>query len=492
MDREDGLRRRAGATPWGAKLRAIRRQQRLSQAELAERLGVSASYLNLIENDKRPLPASLLLKLATEVGVDLQHFVRDDDARLEGQLLEAFSDPLFQESPLTNTDLRELVSANPNIARAVRTLYDAYLDAKSSADSLAARLFDDDQRPGVERTRSPSEDVNDFIQARWNHFADLEYAAERLWRDAELDADNLYRGLARYLERAHHVRVALVQTGEARGTLRRYDPAGRTLWLSELLPTRSRTFQLAHQIGLFETESSLSALTEDPTLSTEEARALARVALANYYAGAVLMPYGPFFKAAESERYDIDVVGRRFRVGFEQVAHRFTTLRRPGSEGVPFHMIRIDVAGNISKRFSGSGIRFARFSGACPRWNVFSAFLTPGRIALQVSAMPGDKEKYFCLARTIQKDASGFHQRQPVQALGLGCSLEHASKLIYSDGMNLTDNAIVVPVGVTCRMCERDDCSERAHPSLREPLQIDANVRRQSLYMPSRGPSRGK
>ncbi len=255
------------------------------------------------------------------------------------------------------------------------------------------------------------------------------------------------------------------------------------MYLSELLPGRSRSFQLAHQVGLLEADEKIGGLVNDPLLGSDDAKSLARIALANYFAGAVLMPYGAFAQAVTDERYDVEVVGRRFRVGFEQVSHRYTTLRRPGAEGVPFHFLRIDVAGNISKRFSASGIHFARFSGACPRWNVFAAFLTPGMIRIQVSEMT-DGERFFCIARTIQRDSAGWHDPQPVLAIGLGCKAEHAKSLVYADGVELGNPKIVVPVGVTCRLCERGDCAQRAHPSLREPLRIDENVRRQSLYMP--------
>jgi len=486
----DGLKREAGdarghTTRWGARLRAMRRQKGLSQVQLAAKLGVSPSYLNLIESDKRPLPAALLLKLATEVGVDLAVFARDDDAQLERDLQEAFNDPLFEATPLPKTDVRDLVSTLPGVAQAVRALYDAYQGARASTDALAERLHQVDPTSGVELSRSPSEDVNDYIQARSNHFAPLETAAEALWSAARLDPEDLYRGLVQHLSRAHGVTVEVTRGPEARTTFRRFDPGTRTLHLSELLPTRSRTFQAAHQIGLLEASRQLETLTDDPALSTDEARALCRVALANYFAGAVLMPYRSFLEAAEQERYDIDVVGRRFRVGFEQVAHRYTTLQRPGAEGVPFHMIRIDVAGNISKRFSGSGIRFARFSGACPRWNVFAAFLTPGRVVVQMSEMP-DGQRYFCLARTIQKDSAAWHQQQPVLALGIGCSAQHAARLVYAEGIDLDNDATLVRVGVTCRLCERDECPQRAHPSLHEPLRIDPNQRRPSLYMPTR------
>ena len=280
--------------------------------------------------------------------------------------------------------------------------------------------------------------------------------------------------------------MQIARTEKGRETLRRFDPEKKTLTLSELLPTRSRSFQLAHQIGMLTQQSVIASIVErDPYLTTDASRALARVALGNYFAGAVLMPYEAFLRAAREERYDLDVIGRRFRVGFEQTCHRLTTLHKPGApeneQGVPFHFVRIDVAGNISKRFSASGIRIARFSGACPRWNIFAAFLTPGMIRIQVSRMP-DGEPFFCLARTIQKDSGGYHAPQPVMAIGLGCRLERAKDLVYSDGVDLENPGICTPVGVTCRTCERTDCDQRAFPSMRQPLVVDENVRGTSLY----------
>jgi predicted transcriptional regulator len=253
------------------------------------------------------------------------------------------------------------------------------------------------------------------------------------------------------------------------------------LSLSELLPTRSRKMQLACQIGLLSLRKDLDRLTSSPLLTTDDSRALARAALANYFAAAVLMPYDAFLQAAQEQRYDMDVIGRRFGVGFEQVAHRVTTLRKPRSEGVPFHMIRIDVAGNISKRFSASGIPMARFSGACPRWNIFAAFSTPNMVRIQLSRMP-DGAGYFCIARTVQADSHGFHAHPRIHAIGLGCPVSRARELVYSDGLDLDNPDGFVPVGVTCRMCERTDCEQRAFPSLRHPLRIDENVRGVSLY----------
>jgi len=473
---------------YGAKVRALRRRESLNQVQLAEKLAISPSYLNLIENNRRPLPAPLLIRLAQLFGVDVHSFATDEDTRLVADLTEAFADPLFEQGDLTSVDVREMATASPAAARAVLSLYRAYQSARASADDFSTRLTDGEEMTGVALSSMPSEEVSDLVQRHSNHFPELEAAAEALYVTGgatgsapALTRDDLYSGLVRLMEKRFGVEVQIARWGSERGVLRRFDPERKVLLLSELLPTRSRTFQLAHQLGLLAEGQTLDRIVEDPRLTTAEARALAKVALANYFAGAVLMPYGAFFQAAKEERYDIDVLGRRFRVGFEQVCHRLTTLRRPGAEGVPFHMIRIDVAGNISKRFSASGIRFARFSGACPRWNVFSAFLTPGMIRIQVSRMP-DGLMYFCLARTIQKDSGGYHSQHPVQAIGLGCLVSDAPELVYSDGIDLASPDTCIPVGVTCRLCERTDCEQRALPSIKVPLRVDENTRGVSLY----------
>ena len=473
----------AEAPRYGAKVRALRRRESLNQVQLAEKLGVSPSYLNLIENNRRPLPANLLIRLAQLFSVDVHSFATDEDSRLVADLSEAFADPMFEERDITSVDVREIATASPVGARAVLSLYRAYQAARSSRDDLSSRLTDGEEMTGVDRSHLPSEEVGDMVQRHSNHFAELEEAAEDLAARAKLTTDDLYPGLVRHADKELGVQVQIARWGSERGVLRRYDPLKKVLVLSELLPTRSRTFQLAHQIGLIAHQDAMDRTAQDPRLTSDESRALSKVALANYFAGAVLMPYGAFVQAAKEERYDIEVLGRRFRVGFEQVCHRLTSLRRSGAEGVPFHMIRIDVAGNISKRFSASGIRFARFSGACPRWNVFSAFLTPGMIRIQVSRMP-DGLMYFCLARTIQKDSGGYHSQHPVQAIGLGCQVPFAKDLVYSDGIDLANPDTCIPVGVTCRLCERTDCEQRALPSIKVPLSVDANVRGVSLYAP--------
>ncbi|HKX46602.1 MAG TPA: short-chain fatty acyl-CoA regulator family protein, partial [Planctomycetota bacterium] len=265
------------------------------------------------------------------------------------------------------------------------------------------------------------------------------------------------------------------------GAVRRMDQAGKRLLLSEILPDASRRFQLAHQVALLTHGELLDRLAASVRLTSPEARSLARVALANAFAGALLMPYPRFLAEARRVRYDVELLEHRFGASFEQVAHRLSTLNRPGAEGVPFHFVRIDIAGNISKRFSASGIRFARYGGACPRWNVHAAFLTPGVIRTQVSEMP-DGQTFFCVARTVRKAGGGFRVPQSRLAIGLGCDIAHAKELVYADGIDLDDRAAAVPVGVSCRLCERLDCRQRAFPPVHHRFEVDEDVRGLSFY----------
>jgi predicted transcriptional regulator/transcriptional regulator with XRE-family HTH domain len=470
----------------GNKVRALRRQSKLSQGELASRLGISASYLNLIENNHRPLPAALLIRLVQLFQVQLSSFDADEESRLSEALFETFSDPLFEEQDVPANDVRELAASSPPLARAVLALYRAFLGARDSADALSAQLSAGDQDASIGRSHVSSEEVSDLIQQQLNHFPELESAAEQLWRDAELSNEDLYARLTRHLKRAHGVTVRMVRTPPDERMRHHYDPESRLLSISELLPNRSRKMQLAYQIGLLSLTDELERLTANPLLTTDDSRTLARAALANYFAAAVLMPYDAVLRAAVETRYDIEVIGRRFGTGFEQVAHRLTTLRRPSAAGVPFHMIRIDVAGNISKRFSASGISIARFSGACPRWNVFSAFSTPGMMRVQLSRMP-DGACFFCIARTVQADSQGYHTPPRIHVIGLGCALSHAHELVYADGLDLAKLDAAVPVGLSCRVCERTTCEQRAFPSVHRSLPINANRRGVSLYAPLSG-----
>ena len=465
----------------GYKVRRIRRERGLTQAQMADTLGISASYLNLMENNQRAVTVPVLLKLARLMDVDLQSFAEDEEARLAGELVEIFADSLLQEREVKDADLTEIAARAPNVGRAIVDIYQAYRSAREDAQALAERLSGDGGSVGVETGAPPADEVTDVIQDRANHFPALEKAAEKLWRDPRLDGGELYRGLVDYLAQVYAVHLEIVPADASPSTVRRYNPMTRQLQLSEILPPSSRNFQIAHQIGLLSCGKIFDQIVAGTKLSTTDSEALCRVALANYFAGAVLLPYASFLEAARSLRYDIELLERRFGVSFEQVCHRLTTLQRPGAKGVPFHMVRVDVAGNVSKRFSASGMRVARFGGGCPLWAAHMAFLTPGQIRTQVSRMP-DGSSFFCVARTVTKGGGGHHVPTSTYAVELGCEISHARELVYADGISLDNVGIAVPIGVGCRVCERTDCRQRAFPPLHHRLDVDVNVRGLSAY----------
>ncbi|MCA1953277.1 MAG: short-chain fatty acyl-CoA regulator family protein [Hyphomicrobiales bacterium] len=463
----------------GGKLRRLRQERRLSQAQMAGEIGISPSYLNLIESNQRPVTVTVLLKLAEKFQLDLASLGGESDERLQTDLMEALSDPLFESADVKTSDVRELVAQLPALGRAFVALYQAYRRGGAGDAGLAAD-------PEAAPSALPSEEVTDFLQHRRNHFPELEEAAEQLWLENGLALFTLQQDLVKVLNARFAVDVEIAPAEAMQGLLRLYNPLTRRLQLSELLPLPSRTFQLAHQIAFLGFRKEIDQAVSGGKFTSLEADKLAASALANYFAAAVMSPYDRFLESARATRYDIQTLQHRFGLSFEQVCHRLTTLQRPGAEGVPFHLIRVDIAGNISKRFSLSGIHIARFGAACPRWNVYDAFATPGMLRVQVSRMP-DGGAFFCVARTVTPAGrivmrGGLPQRAGQLAIGLGCPLTHAREIVYADGLNLDDPQIVTPIGVSCRTCPRSDCADRAMPALAQRLVIDENRRGLSTY----------
>jgi hypothetical protein len=462
----------------GHKMRRLRRERGLTQAQMADALGISSSYLNLLENNNRAITVPILLKLVQGFDIDLHSFTEDEDARLAGELVEVFSDQSIAEHDVDQTELLEIASRTPEAGRAIIDLYRAYHSARDEANALVERLSDGSS-PGLEMAPPPSDSVTDFIQERSNHFPQLEDAAEDLGSKA---GGNHHQALVDHLAQVHAVDVEIVPADVNLDAVRRFDPVTRKLLISEVLPETSRKFQLAHQIGLLTCGQIIDLIVAGTKLLTTDAEALCRVALANYFAGAVLMPYGPFLKAARGLRYDIEILQQRFGASFEQVCHRLTTLQRSKAKGVPFHMVRVDVAGNVSKWFSASGMRIARYGGGCPLWVAHMAFLTPGRIGTQLSRMP-DGGTFFSIARMVTNGGGGHHIPSSTYAIELGCELSHAPKLVYADGLSLENVDAATPIGIGCRVCERMDCRQRAFPPLHHRLDVDVNVRGFSAYV---------
>lgn len=457
----------------GSKIRRLREQYPLSQADLAARLGLSPSYLNQIENDQRPLTVQVLLKLGGVFDIDLTHFSEEEDDRLIAEMKGCFEDPMFENEKIPLTELREIVTRSPAMARHFLSLYQSYHQARQNYAGLAQDVTGDEAVRSIQGAQFPYEEVRDFFYYQNNYFDGLDQAAETLFQSEGMMLGGGEQQLMDYMRRRHNIEVVLNVDDER---LRFFDAGARRLTLSKLLSNRQRVFQLAHQICMLDHQKLMDDITRRARFVSPESNAVCKVGLANYYAGALLMPYSQFLQKAQQERYDIERLQLVFNVSFEQLCHRLSTLQRPSQKGIPFYFLRVDAAGNISKRQSASSFHFARVGGACPLWNVHEAFAQPGKILRQVAQMP-DGKTYFCIARTVSRSEGGFLMPQKNFAVGLGCEIVHAPQLIYSVGIDLNDKEAAVPIGVSCRVCERNNCPQRAFPPIGKRIQISENER---------------
>lgn len=465
----------------GVRLRRLREERGLTQTALAQALELSPSYVNQLEKNQRPLTVGILLKINSVFGVDVQLFSEDEEAKLLSDLRDTFADAASGEK-IGMTEIRELVTNMPAVGRVLVTLHRRYRDAMDQCVSLAAQLGDEWRDYAATQPLAPFEEVRDFFYARHNHIAELDEAAERIFMETRMHIDSLVADLAARLQNRHGVRVVLETTDDADVDIYRYyDAKAQVLHISPHLRPGQQAFQLATQIAFLEFSEMLHALTASAVFSGEEARSLARIGLANYFAGALILPYAEFLKSAESLRYDIERLSRRFDVGFETICHRLSTMQRPDARGVPFFFVRVDRAGNVSKRQSATDFHFSRLGGTCPLWNVYEAFEVPNRILTQVARMP-DGRTYFWIARTVSRSHGGYGAPSKTFAIGLGCDIRHAHRMIYSKGLDLTDTAAATPIGVGCKVCQRANCPQRAFPPIGRKLAIDETRRRFAPY----------
>jgi len=463
----------------GSKIRRFRKGLGLTQVQMAEELGLSGSYLNLIERDQRPVSAQVLVLLAQTFDLDLRDLATGADDDVITSLREVAADPLLESYEIDRGELRELAERQPRIADMLVRLHTSYRETLADTAELLERASDGGVGGGPVgglTIGSPVDEVRDVLHDRNNHFPSLEDAADRLSGELDLRDGEMFVGLKRRLADAHSVAVKIMPVDVMGGYLRRYDRHSRRVLVSEMLEPAARLFQVAFQLALFEAGDELDRLAAEPALSSVEAVRLFRIGLANYMAAAIVMPYERFLGEAVKTRYDIDVLARRFSASLEQVCHRLTTLRRPGARGVPFFMIRVDQAGNVSKRFGGRVFPFARAGGACPRWNLHDAFRRTGVWTPQLVELP-EGARFFTIAHAIRRPSGGAGDPGQLLTIGLGCDAAHARDLIYSDGVNTGADAVAAPIGVNCRVCERVNCPRRAHPPLRRRLFVDESRR---------------
>ena len=459
----------------GVKLKTLREQRGLTQAALAQLLALSPSYLNQLENNQRPLSVPVLLRLQSSLGVDLQLFSEDDEARLTAQLQDVVAQTP-DGGAVSLAELRAMAQQMPALAQVLIRLHRRGRDAQDRLDTLAASLG---ERAGelAQATRQPHEEVRHFFYERQNHITALDERAEALAAAvmalklrtpsaaAAAASSDDPRALATRLEAwlldKHGVRTTDLAADS--GMLRRFDASQKRVSVNDAVEPAQRAFQLATQLAYLEAGATIDELVAQGDFSGPEPRSLARIGLASYFAGALVLPYGRFLGAAESLRYDIDLLAQRFGVSFETVCHRLSTLQRPDARGVPFFFVRVDRAGNISKRQSATDFHFSHTGGTCPLWNVYEAFAQPHKVLTQIARMP-DGRTYLWIARCIARTTGGYGSPERTFAIGLGCDVRHASRLVYAKGLALSDPEAATPIGAGCKVCDRQGCPGRSMP----------------------------
>jgi XRE family transcriptional regulator, fatty acid utilization regulator len=452
----------------GERLRSLRLARGLRQADMAARLGISISYLSQLEHDDRPLTPALLDALAQDFPLDWERFEADAATRRFAALREAAADPLFP-APLNSDQIARIAEQQPALADQFVALHQAYLHVGQRLQIVDEALSSDN----AGGSRLPWEEVRDWFHYSGNYVEILDRAAEALGdRLRGNDRTPAREGLELYVRNA--LSVSLVYAAGA--GLRDYDAEMGHLIIDQSQPAESQRFQLAHQIAALAFKSEISAIVESAQLRSAAARQLLSVGLANYAAGALIMPYGCFRDAARLVRHDIDQLRLQFGVSFEQACHRLSTLQRPSQRGVPFFFCRVDMAGNITKRHSATRLQFARFGGACPLWIVHEAVAIPDRILVQLAETP-DGVRYVSMAKGLVKPSGSYARASRRYAVALGCEIDHAREFIYADGLDLASPHAATRIGISCRICPRPDCDQRAFPPSDRTIIVDPDRR---------------
>lgn len=460
----------------GPRLRQLRREKKETQAEMAGKLGVSPAYVNLLENNQRSLSVQVLMALSDAYQVDWRNLIKDESSTKLADLRNAVQDPVFGGDMPDLQELRAAIDHAPGLVDHFLRLYRLH---RSALEKI--------MRQGSERAPndlvalSPETIIHDFFRDNRNYFDRLEKAAEAMRRAEPCDPDDLYAMLKRRLAERHRIKVRTRSIEEMSQTLRVYNDEKAEVSLSEALDHQNRVFQLACTLCLVELPDLLDGLTADSGITSETGLARCQVELANYFAAAFLMPYDSFLLTAQSTRYDIDRIGAAFSVSFEQVCHRLTTMQRDGARGVPFFFLRVDKAGNVTKRFNATSFHLAEYGGACPVWNLHTAFRTPGVILPQFVELP-DGERFFTLSRTTDRPVFSRDSQDRRLALALGCELRYAEEIGYAAPFNREDSRLFSPIGINCHLCPRQACAQRAHQPLLIELPIDTNRRGDTRY----------
>ncbi len=466
----------------GSRVRQLRSERGFSQAALAQMLEISPSYLNQIEHDVRPLTVAVLLRITEVFGVDATFFASHDDTRLVAELREVMVDRDL-DAGVDPTEVAQMVSDHPAIARAVVNLHRRYRITTAQLAEATEDRFTDGSGSGS--ITMPHEEVRDYFYQRQNYLHELDTAAEDLTVRMRMHRGDLAGELSRRLTEVHGVHIIRrIDLGDT--VLHRYHPGSKTLEISTHLSSGQQVFRMAAELAYLEVGDLIDTMVTDGKFTSEESRRLARLGMANYFAAAAVLPYQQFHDASENFNYDIERLSAFYQVSYETVCHRLSTLQRPSMRGVPFSFVRVDKAGNMSKRQSATGFHFSSSGGTCPLWNVYETFSNPGKILVQIAQMP-DGRNYMWVARTVERRAHRYGQPGKTFAIGLGCEVRHGNRLVYSRGLDLSSDS-ATPIGAGCRVCERDNCPQRAFPALGRALDIDEHRSTVSPYLVKENP----
>ena len=460
----------------GSQLRQLRRDHGQTQVEMGRKLGVSAAYINLLEKNQRSLSVPVLMALADQYNVHWRDVVMDKSANILADLRNAIQDPLFAESQPDIQELRAAIDHAPSLVQNFLKLHQSHRTAMDNILKIGG-----ERMPQELLTSSPETVIHDFFRDNFNYFDSLEQAAEAMSAEEPCQPYEMQAALKQRLHSRHGIAVETLPVEEMSEALRIFDADRRVIQLSEALDFQNRTFQLAHVICFVELSDVLNEITSNLSVTTESAISRCQIELANYFAAAVLMPYDAFHAMAEQSGYDIDRMASAFAVSFEQVCQRLTTLQRETKRGVPFFFLRVDKAGNVTKRFNATSFNIAEYGGSCPVWNLHTAFRTPGVILPQFVELP-DGEKFFTLARTTERPVYSMQTQDRRLAISLGCEVQHAAKLIYTSSFQKPADENFSKIGINCYLCLRHNCSQRAHDPLFTELTTDPSRRGETRY----------
>jgi len=457
---------------YGPIIRAKRQEKHIKAKDLAANLSITPAFLSLIESNQRKPDGDTLLKIQEILEIETEDLKKKVNPDLVNKTQEIVKIPSIEKFDIRPEEAEEIVRINPKIAEAL---------VKLGKENIGLR-GENIEKKSVEEI-FPGEQVSDFIQKFENYFPKLEEFATKTYEKIKMNNKARYLSICKYLKEKHKILVKDIIPPEKKPFSKIYYPEKKEFYLSDLLALETRKLFVAALVAQLEADDIIEEYLDHFSFEKEVGRKVSKVALLNYTGAAIIMPYQNFYNEVKKYRYDLELLQNSFAVSFEQVCHRVTCLQDPKKRGIPLHMIRVDRSGNVSKRFSLSGIELPRLSGACPKWNVYSAFSNPGKITAAVSRMADSGEKYVCIAKTVEKGISKYGEEKGLLSIGLGCQIKHAKDFVYADGLNLKDEKNESKIGVSCRKCNLIDCSQRAFPPETRGYNININQRGVSIFV---------